>query len=115
MKRFIGHIIDAAKGKHPLSSVRSEHWPVARKQHLLSHPTCAVCGGDEKLEVHHIKPFHLNPALELDPTNFVTLCEVKKWGVNCHLLFGHLGNFKSFNVNVLKDAAAWLVKLSTRP
>lgn len=112
---LITHLIDAAQGKHPLASARSGHWPAVRKQHLATHPYCAVCGGKEKLEVHHIRPFHLHPALELDPANFVTLCEANKGGVNCHLLFGHLGNFKSFNTGVLDDAATWLQKIKNRP
>jgi predicted TIM-barrel fold metal-dependent hydrolase len=74
-----------------------------------------VCGGNVKLEVHHIKPFHLHPALELDPTNLATLCEAVKDGVNCHLLFGHLGNFKSFNTEVLGDAGNWALKIKNRP
>jgi len=53
--------------------------------------------------------------LELEPTNLVTLCEANKGGVNCHLLFGHLSNFKSFNVDVLSDAAHWSEKIRTRP
>jgi len=112
---IIKHLIDAAKGKHPLSAVRSGQWPAVRKQHLALHPTCEVCGGTQKLEVHHKRPFHLHPNLELEPTNLVTLCEANKDGVNCHLLFGHLGNFRSFNVDVLIDAALWLHKITTRP
>lgn len=113
--QIIKHIVDAAKGKHPLTSKRSSHWPTVRKQYLLKHPTCAVCGGKDKLELHHIRPFHLHPDLELDPTNFITLCEANKGGLNCHLAVGHLGNFKSFNVNVVADAVAWLLKILNRP
>jgi hypothetical protein len=74
-----------------------------------------VCGGSEKLEVHHKQPFHLQPEFELDPDNLITLCEANKGGVNCHLFVGHLGSFKSFNPNVMADAAAWLQKLKSRP
>jgi hypothetical protein len=112
---IVKHLIDAAKGKHPITAARSGHWPTVRKQHLALHPVCEVCGGSEKLEVHHRRPFHLHPDLELDPANLVTLCESKKSGVNCHLWFGHLGNFRSFNVDVLLDAAIWLGKLKHRP
>ena len=90
----------AGKGEAP----RSDKWPKARKEWLQGHPACAVCDGRKKLEVHHKKPFHLHPDLELDPSNFITLCEKKEDGVNCHLLFGHLGNFRSYNENVAKDA-----------
>ena len=112
---LIKHLVDAAQVKHPLGTARSGHWPTVRKHHLEMHPTCALCGGTAKLEVHHIRPFHLHPDLELDPSNLVTLCEANKDGVNCHLLFGHLGNFKSFNVDVLEDAKQWLKKIANRP
>ena len=109
------HALDVAKGKIPANMPRSGKWPAARAAHLEPHPACAVCGGSDKIEVHHIHPFHLHPERELDPTNFVTLCEDDADGVNCHLLFGHLGNFKSFNVDVLTDAAAWQQKIRSRP
>ncbi len=112
---IIKHLIGAAQGKHPLGTARSGHWPTVRKHHLERHPVCEVCGGSAKLEVHHIRPFHLHPDLELSPANLVTLCEANKDGVNCHLLFGHLGNFKSFNVAVLADAAQWSEKIKARP
>lgn len=112
---IIRHLSDVAAGKHDLTVTRSSKWPAARAQHLKYHPVCAVCGGAEKLEVHHIRPFHLHPELELDPTNFITLCEALKGGVNCHLFFGHLGNFKSFNTNVVTDAAQWQDKIKQRP
>lgn len=112
---IIKHLVDAAKGKHPLSAARSSHWPTVRKQHLAFHPTCELCGGSAKLEVHHIRPFHLHPDLELEPSNLITLCEADKDGVNCHLLFGHLGNFKSFNVEVITDSTHWSEKIKHRP
>jgi hypothetical protein len=76
---------------------------------------CSVCDGKKKLEVHHKMPFHLHPALELDPGNLITLCENKADGVNCHLLFGHLGNFKSYNPQVNVDASLWFCKIRYRP
>lgn len=112
---IIKHLIDAAKGKHPLSSARSGHWPTVRKNHLAQHPTCAACGGSDKLEVHHIQPFHLRPELETSADNLITLCESGKGGVNCHLVWGHISNFRSFNTTVTEDSAAWRTKLQTRP
>lgn len=109
------HITDTLQGKIPLGTARSNLWPAVRQQHLLLQPACAVCGKTASLEVHHIRPFHLHPELELDPTNLITLCESKKGGVNCHLFFGHLGNFKSFNVTVLADTPVWHDKIQTRP
>jgi 5-methylcytosine-specific restriction endonuclease McrA len=103
---------------HPLKtqgSKRSGKWPKVRAEHLKNNPTCAVCGGNKHLEVHHKKPFHLNRDLELDPSNLITLCENQNDGVNCHLLFGHLGSFKSFNENVEFDSKSWNSKIKSRP
>ena len=96
-------------------SKRSNKWAKVRKDFLSKNKTCAVCGGKAKLEVHHIRPFHLHPELELDENNLIVLCENKKDGVNCHLLFGHLGSFKSFNVGVRDDAKEWNTKINSRP
>lgn len=92
-------------------STRSGEWPRIRKQHLLKEPTCQVCGGTDSVEVHHIKPFHLYPKDELNPDNLITLCN----GRGHHLLFGHLDNFRSYNLNVREDTLAWQKKIKERP
>lgn len=106
---------DVAAAKVPPGSKRSSQWPAVRRAHLKDHPKCELCDGVKFLEVHHIEPFHLNPAMELDPENLITLCENKKGGVNCHLLFGHLGSYRSFNINVRSDSAQWKTRLKGRP
>ena len=115
MKQLLKHIQDRIAGKIPAGKKRSGHWPAVRKAHLEKNPTCAVCGGKDMLEVHHRLPFHLNPNLELDPNNLITLCESGNNGINCHLAFGHLGNFKSYNKDVEKDTSEWAKKISDRP
>jgi hypothetical protein len=112
---IVRHLIDAAKGKHPLTAKRSGSWPRVRAEHLKANPCCVVCGGTEKLQVHHKNPFHLDPSLELDPSNLITLCEAGKGGINCHLAWGHLGSFKAFNPTVEADAAIWRAKVKARP
>ncbi len=92
---------------------RSPHGPAARAAWLKEHPTCAACGGREFLEVHHIQPFHTHPELELDPANFITLCEHPSH--NDHIIFGHLLEWPSWNVNVRGDAAQYLEKVENRP
>jgi hypothetical protein len=62
--------------------------------------------------VHHIHPFHLYPNLELEPSNLLTLCET---GGNCHIMLGHLKNWKSYNLGVRKDAEVLLQKIKARP
>jgi hypothetical protein len=90
--------------KKPADNKRSEHWPKVRKA-FLAGKVCAVCGGKKKLEAHHMKPFHLVPELELDPTNLIALCEGNP-DINCHLAIGHNFNFKGFNPDVIADSAA---------
>ncbi len=81
---------------------RSPEWPAVAHEHLRHQPGCAACGyTGHGLQVHHIKPFHLHPNLELDPTNLITLCEIK--GRDHHLLIGHLDDWESYNPNVRTD------------
>lgn len=108
---IVQHILDAAAGKHPIDARRSSHWPAVRAQHLAANPHCAACGGSEKPEVHHKRPFHLHPELELDPANLITLCESGKGGINCHLAIGHLSNYRGWNPDVGDDAATWQEKI----
>ena len=104
IRKIITHIKDLAQGKTD-GTKRSSKWPSVRKAHLDTHPTCAVCGGNKTLEVHHIVPFHFDQSKELDPSNLITLCESKKHGLCCHLLVGHKGNYKNQNPLVVQDAA----------
>ena len=98
VRRFIHQI---AYHLHNLHHARSPHWSVVRRAWLRAHPRCAnpLCGSVEKVEVHHKKPFHLFPGLELLPANFITLC----MGPNeCHLKIGHLGNWQKYNAMIDK-------------
>ncbi|HTK07862.1 MAG TPA: HNH endonuclease [Ktedonobacteraceae bacterium] len=82
---------------------RSPEWPRVAHEHLSHEPACVVCGHRGRgLQVHHIKPFHLYPELELDPKNLITLCEIR--GRTHHLLVGHLGDWESYNKRVRVDA-----------
>lgn len=89
---------------------RSPEWPNIRKQHLIKQPFCQACGSKKNLEVHHIEPFHVNPSRELDPNNLITLC-----GKNCHLVFGHLMDYSSWNTRVVEDSEVYLNKVKNRP
>ena len=102
------------KDKAPNGAKRSNMWPKVRLEHLKTHPTCELCNGNKKVEVHHIHEFHNFPDLELDPTNLITLCENKSDGVSCHLLFGHLGCFRSINPTVVEDVKEWNQKILKR-
>lgn len=92
-----------AKVANQYGKARSPEWPRVAHEHLSHEPACVVCGHRGKgLQVHHIKPFHLFPNLELDPNNLITLCEIR--GRTHHLLIGHLDDWESYNVRVREDS-----------
>lgn len=74
---------------------RNPKWREVRAGYLANFPECACCGDKSNLNVHHIKPYHLFPELELDLTNLITLCEGGP--INCHFIVGHGGeNWRAF-------------------
>jgi 5-methylcytosine-specific restriction endonuclease McrA len=91
-------------------AIRSPRWQTIRKEHLKKQPRCQACGKRKDLEVHHIVPVHMNPEKELDPSNLITLCSN-----SCHIMFGHLMDFKSYNLKVKEDCAEWMNKITDRP
>lgn len=112
---YRAHVRDLRSGKARLFLPRSPQWAKIRREHLVKQPVCQACGSKENLEVHHKMPFHKEPAKELDPNNLITLCESGANGVNCHLAWGHLGSFRSYNVHVERDAAEWKHRVEGRP
>ena len=110
MNRILYWIQDAWRHKSISHSLRSPEWSHVRGEWIKKHPTCAACGNDKKVQVHHKKPFHLYPELELDNKNFISLCEDKSRG-NDHLHLGHLGNWENFNPNIEQDAADKLARV----
>lgn len=80
---------------------RSSEWGKVRSEHLKKFPQCAACGTKDHLQVHHIKPFHIYPELELDPSNLITLC---MGAYECHLMIGHGDSWKCYNPDVLYDS-----------
>lgn len=94
-------------------AARSPKWEQVRKAFVALHPTCAVCNTSgtlvNQLNVHHIRPFHLHPELELDNSNLITLCR------RDHYLMGHLLNWSSFNKDIPTDATLWMEKIENRP
>jgi len=101
---------------HPYEPVRSSAWRRVERAHLAKHPRCACCrpgtNVNAGIQVHHGFPFHYcialgRPDLELDDRNLISLCETEKDrpSENHHLLVGHLDDFKSSNLDVVKDAS----------
>ena len=95
------------------ASPRSPKWKTVRDKHIKENPGCVACGVTKGLNAHHIRPYHLHPELELEPTNLVTLCESPAH--NCHLIFGHLLNWSSFNADVVEDSKGFCLKVKNRP
>ena len=91
-----------------IETQRSGRWPAVRDA-FARGISCAACGTRSQIEVHHIQPFHLMRALELESSNLVVLCR------GCHLVFGHLHNWESHNPTCVNDAAAHLTQVRGRP
>lgn len=92
-------------------AVRSAKWRKVRADFLVLFPSCTACGTKTNLNVHHIRPFHLYPELELEPANLITLCEQH----NCHYLFGHFLDWKAFNPKVVTQATSYFRGMNARP
>jgi 5-methylcytosine-specific restriction endonuclease McrA len=76
---------------------RSSKWPAARDKWLREHPACVVCGRPAEA-VHHSIPFHVRPDLELDESNFESVCDAD------HFRVGHLGDWQWWNAK-FREAA----------
>lgn len=91
-------------------SDRSSRLISVRREHISKNPECVACGSRKDLNVHHIKPFHSHPELELDPANLITLCREH------HFRIGHdpdgpwkprSPSWSESNPRVRKDAQRW--------
>lgn len=89
--------------KELICGKRSPGWEKFAESWIKNHPFCAICGAKKYLEVHHIKPFHLFPALEFDEDNLVTLCMTPYH--YCHFVFGHHWNWSNYNKEIWQTIA----------
>jgi len=104
-----------------LAAPRSPQWDEVRDKYLSKHNKCMVCGSSDNLQIHHIFPVSYirelsRPELELEPKNFMTLCESEENdpAENHHILIGHLGNFSSMNEHAVADVKRFSKKTSTQ-
>ena len=88
---------------------RSSKWRKVRNEHLKQHPTCAACGRSKDLAVHHVIPVSFDPNKELDPNNLLTLCQSP-----CHIVFGHLMNYKCYNPEVRQFCSSYRTLMSRK-
>jgi len=90
---------------------RGHEWAKVSSDFRKANPTCAACGCDQNLAVHHVKPWRLCTGPEepkrLDPSNLVSLCCCKTH--QCHWREGHLSlSWRASNPNVKEDSARFL-------
>jgi 5-methylcytosine-specific restriction protein A len=88
---------------------RAPEWRSLSREWLEEFPCCAVCEGTRGCVPHHKKPVHLYPQFELHRGNLVTMCP------RCHLLLGHLNDWRSYNPDLDADVRTWRAKLLRRP
>lgn len=89
---------------------RSPGWGKVRARRIeIDGGRCRACGRMVNLQVHHVRPFNVAPALELDIRNTITLCG------RCHIMLGHLDNWKSHNAQVVHDAHSTFSRIKGRP
>lgn len=102
------YLLDRVEGKAGPGQKRDPRWPATRRAYLAEHPDCECCEreGPRGMSVHHLIPFWVAPTLELDPGNLQTYCSV------CHLLIGHLRNYRTFNPSARSMAA--MIRLARR-
>lgn len=105
MFKFIKRIF----GEDERFGKRSSDWRKVRDEFVKENPYCAACCTKNKLEVHHIKPYHIAPELELEKTNLITLCR------NHHFTFGHFCDWTSWNIDVEKDVKDYFDRRVERP
>lgn len=85
---------------------RSKQWRKTQKEFLAANPACIACGSKEKLEVHHLLPFHINAALENEFSNLATFCRKHHYGI------GHgETSWKAWNDQAKADAAGMVMML----
>lgn len=63
------------RGRARRAVYRSREWKAVRLRVIQRDGgTCRLCGTDQRLTVHHIRPAADDMAAALDPDNLVTLC-----------------------------------------
>src|SRR5574343_732898 len=78
---------------------RSPQWKKFVEDYEKVEPkVCAATGRKDDVELHHIFPVHVHPERELDRDNVIWLHR------DAHFMLGHLGDWKSYNREIVRDA-----------
>lgn len=99
----------------PPQRVQSRRWRSIAARHLREYPACAACGSTSRVRPHHVIPVSVDPSRQYDHSNLLSLCESYTHGVNCHLFFGHGGQWDTYNPNAIADAFSWRAARTIRP
>ena len=62
--------------------LQSEHWKQLRSRKLILNPTCEICGGDKRVEPHHLLYKNL---YDVEVTDLQSLCR------QCHIKVHNTG------------------------
>jgi 5-methylcytosine-specific restriction protein A len=98
-------IRDRLTGAVPQGKKRDPRWRAKERELVERVGSCEACGTKKRLEVHHVRPFHVAPELELQESNLIVLCR------RCHQFLGHHDNWKDWNVFVRRDAEQILTSI----
>ena len=98
-------LLRTKKGFQPKTSLRDPGWKCTAERWKLLHPECRFCGAIEDVEVHHVTPVHVEPSLEMDSRNLMSVChKCHRSGSRCH----PGGDTQKFNIY-----APWLAHVET--
>lgn len=100
----ISRLLLSIRGQPIYEIERAGGWGTFRRGIIEASPICAACGGTRRLQVHHKRPYHLFPELELVEDNCIVLCDDGPGRMSCHHVIGHGGNWMSYNPCVVADA-----------
>lgn len=66
---------DVRPGRKHGNPYSTSRWQILRRQVLMAHPVCQICGKTIADTVDHIKPHRGNEDLFYDPDNLQALCK----------------------------------------
>ena len=72
----------------------------AMRRYRAAHPRCEWDGCSDRVDVHHLVPFHVAPAAGADEGNMMSLSR------RCHFTVGHGTDWSRYTVNCRALCAA---------
>lgn len=109
---MIRTVLNLVAGRHaedPPAERRSPQWPPVERAFLRAHPECRGCGSRRNLNAHHLVPFHVDRAKELDPDNLVAVCR------SCHFVLCHRNDWSNWEPDAPRLLDAHRARTGARP